>query len=214
MEAVMFSFKPKEIEKIANGYQFILSSKRKPKCKTPFKCYIYCSKSRGHYYVAGCAVIHEDDLWKNDEGKIEFNDMWYYAGSGVLDKCFYLNGKVVGEFICDKVLPIEVLDTGAVRNYHYYNLEGTTLSIDEIAKRIGKNKVGYGLHISDLKIYDKPKELSEFQTPPCEKSEKSCEKCKYLAKIDTQDRYEVDCFVENGRPITRPPKSWFYVKEV
>ena len=45
-------------------------------------------------------------------------------------------------------------------------------------------------------------------------SKKSCEKCRYLVKIDTPDTYEVDCFVENGRPIDRPPKSWCYVEEI
>jgi hypothetical protein len=77
-----------------------------------------------------------------------------------------------------------------------------------------KGKPLYGWHISDLKIYDKPKELSEFKTPPCEKSEKACEKCKYLVVINTPDMYEVDCFVENGREISRPPQSYMFVEEV
>ena len=38
------------------------------------------------------------------------------------------------------------------------------LTDKEIEDYLG-NKDGYGLHISDLKIYDKPKELSEFAIP-------------------------------------------------
>ena len=45
-------------------------------------------------------------------------------------------------------------------------------------------------------------------------SEKLCEKCRYLVKIDTPDTYGVDCFVENSRPIERPLQSWCYVEEL
>ena len=45
-------------------------------------------------------------------------------------------------------------------------------------------------------------------------SEKSCGKCRYLVKIDTPDTYEVDCFVENSRPIEKLLKSWGYVEEL
>lgn len=46
------------------------------------------------------------------------------------------------------------------------------------------------------------------------KPEKACENCKYRVVINTPDMYEVDCFVENGRGITRPPSSWQYVEEL
>lgn len=87
------------------------------------------------------------------------------------------------------------------------------LSYDEV-KSYGKSKTLYGWHISDLKIYDKPKKLSEFKTPPCEKSEKACGNCKWLVKINTPDVYECECYVEDGRPLTRPPQSYMYVKEL
>ena len=45
-------------------------------------------------------------------------------------------------------------------------------------------------------------------------SEKLCEKCRCLVKIDTPDTYEVDCFVENSRPIESPPQSYMYVEEL
>lgn len=77
-----------------------------------------------------------------------------------------------------------------------------------------KGKTLYGWHISDLKIYDKPKELSKFNTPPCEKSERACGNCKWLVKRNTPDVYECECYVEDGRPITRPPQSYMFVEEV
>ena len=93
-------------------------------------------------------------------------------------------------------------------------LAATCLTQDEMFDYIGAGNYGYGWHISDLKIYNKPKELSEFKTPPCEKSEKACGNCKWLVKINTPDVYECECYVEDGRPITRAPQSWQYVEEI
>ena len=112
-------------------------------------------------------------------------------------------GLVVGEFICDEILPIEVLDTGAVRNYNYYHLEETQLSIDSIAKYISKNKTGYGWHISNLKIYDKPKHIIDFAIP-----------CKRNEKCDTCRRF----MGRKGLPVCNDllltsPQSWCYVKD-
>lgn len=66
------------------------------------------------------------------------------------------------------------------------------------------NKDGYGWHISDLKIYDKPRELSEFYKF-CDK--KNCQMC------DGEREYDV-CVFGRRKPITRPPQSWCYVEEL
>lgn len=70
-----------------------------------------------------------------------------------------------------------------------------------------KGKAIYGWHISDMKIYDKPKELSEFW------GRKNC-----LA-ADTVECW--NCFAAcreiNGRhyqPLSRPPQSWQFVEEL
>lgn len=70
-----------------------------------------------------------------------------------------------------------------------------------------KGKALYGWHISDMKIYDKPKELSEFW------GRKNC-----LA-ADTVECW--NCFAAcreiNGRhyqPLSRPPHSWQFVEEL
>ena len=69
-----------------------------------------------------------------------------------------LNGKVIGEFICDEIYDMrDVL------------IEPTCLTIEEWCKYTDNHKgIVYGWHISDLKIYDEPKELSEFglKRPP------------------------------------------------
>lgn len=65
-----------------------------------------------------------------------------------------------------------------------------------------KGKQLYGWHISDLVIYDKPKELGEFK--PYNR------KCYYsdlgLAIPKCKDCH--DCYVE------RPPQSWCYIEEL
>lgn len=38
--------------------------------------------------------------------------------------------------------------------------------------------------------------------------------CKCLVKVNTSDRYECECYVEDGKPITRAPQSWQYVEEL
>ena len=73
-------------------------------------------------------------------------------------------------------------------------------------------KVGYGWHISDLKIYDQPKELNEFWFPPelyCEKE--LCGSCPFDQSADVNGEYEFDC--EWRRPLSRPPQGWCYVEE-
>lgn len=196
MKAVLISIAPKWCEQIASGEKTIEVRKTKPSIPTPFKVLIYETYDKKYEY--------KGILWENS--------------TSFEHSC----KKVIGEFMCDKVI-----------STCGWRLRGDTqqcakrtaleeefprlacLTIDELVQYAGNDgREIYGWHISDLKIYDKPKELSEFRTPPCEKSEKACGKCKYLVKIDTPDMYEVDCFVANGREITRPPQSWCYVQEL
>ncbi len=191
MKSVLISIHPKRCDLIASGRETIEAQKTCPKIETPFKCYIYETKARS-----------DMPTFVDEDGHV------IYTG----------RGQVIGEFVCDNV---EVLfDTnGNPENYMTdilpSILQKTALSYDEFGAYVGsradKNSI-YGWHISELKIYDKPRELSDFKTSPCEKSEKSCGKCKYLVKIDTPDMHEVDCFVKNGREITCPPQSWMYVE--
>lgn len=111
----------------------------------------------------------------------------YKSSSGYL---FNGRGKVIGEFICKKTeicLAGYNTNTG-VKTYHEL-LDGSCLSANELME-YGKWKPLYGWHISDLVIYDKPKELSEFTKP-------------YGTIIKAFD----------SRYIQRPPQSWCYVEK-
>ena len=121
-------------------------------------------------------------------------------------------GQVIGEFVCD-----------CVYENMSYDCEASCVSVSEL-KEYANCKPLYGWHISDLKIYDKPRELSEFFTADkeairqCENREQS-----YYAFTDTG-------YIKNGfyckkkddwcfggckrKVLPRPPKSWCYVEEV
>ena len=156
MKSVLISIQPKWVEKIASGKKTIEVRKSKPKLETPFKCYIYETKGKQVEHCDGC-------------------DVTYYG-----------RGKVIGEFVCDKIYKF------AGRWFGDYTrpfgteamiLRESCLTLDELTNYLSL-KDGYGWHISDLKIYYKPKELSEFR--------------KYSEWLDI--------------PITRPPQSCCYVE--
>ena len=75
----------------------------------------------------------------------------------------------------------------------------------EIGKLLteGKGKRVYGWHISDLKMYDKPKELSEFARPCDRPNGFTCFGCK---------RFILDRLFSCDDAIKRPFQSWGYVE--
>ena len=104
-------------------------------------------------------------------------------------------GKVIGEFVCDKIAGEGETIRGC-----------TGLSMEELQDYCNGKDI-YGWHISDTKIYDKPKELSEFRLP-CTKK-----KCASWCK-DMKINDKMVCENKNKRFITRPPQSWCYVEEL
>lgn len=71
----------------------------------------------------------------------------------------------------------------------------------------------YGWHISDLVVYEKPKDYADFFYPPEKYCEKGlCAKCPKDQMPTPDGDYEFDC--EWNRPLKRPPQSWCYVEEI
>jgi hypothetical protein len=70
-----------------------------------------------------------------------------------------------------------------------------------------------GLAITDLVIYDEPRELSEFKTF-CKDfyDGKHCDECKYFIDGRGYEYDESDCGCNGLKPIERPPQSWCYVE--
>ena len=154
MKSVLISIQPKYVELIAKGEKTIEVRKSRPKLETPFKCYIYCTKGKDLLREVSCCNTREG-IYKTNYKIIN------------LDYCTnkIANGKVIGEFVCDMITDISVVVRNCNEDYNlvYHNDEckGSCLTWKEL-QEYGKGKPLYGWHISDLKIYDKPKELSEF----------------------------------------------------
>lgn len=160
MKAVLISIRPKWCEKIASGEKKIEVRKTRPKLQTPFKCYIYCTLPR---------YPHEDFI-ETDYPKPQF-----YGG-----------GKVIGEFTCNRV-------TNLFSNSRFWldedDILHTCLSAAEMRKYANGANGLYGWHISNLKIYDKPRELASLTG------------------------LRATRFGAAPYDIKRPPQSWCYVEE-
>lgn len=198
-KAVLISIRPEWVRKILNdGEKTIEIRKTAPKIAQPFKCYIYCT--------LGKELLSYSD----------------YCGYDMTDfgEDFFANGNVVAEFICDRIVPIKVFNNGTIQDWNWLELAKSCVPYDDIVKYIGNNRSGYGWHISDLKVYDKPKGLCEFtkysedDIRPCENGDE----CEY----EYYD-YSEDCkacgidFDGEACPfikMQRPPQSWCYVEEL
>ena len=109
----------------------------------------------------------------------------------------HATGKILGEFVCDEIWKINV-DLRTARR----TLKDACLTAKELDAYRGYGDA-YGWHISDLKIYDKPRELSEFRKP-CDRF-LDCFLCR---------RYKRDEFGGCDSKIHRPPQSYMYVEEI
>lgn len=197
MQSVLLSVKPKWCELIASGKKTVEVRKTKPIIDTPFKCYIYCTKNGSNIYSDGKSIVTDNLNVLNKKAEKSFSKT-----SG-----FYKwNEKVIGEFVCDKIDKIDIIDHELMtyirvnQKADMFVTQETRLGIDELQKYLD-NKTGYGWHISDLVIYGKPKELNEF-AKPC--NHNCFDPCPYYQGKE----YECE------KPIiTRPPQSWCYVEE-
>lgn len=203
-KAVLISIQPKWCELIASGKKTIEVRKTKPKLKPPFKCYIYCTKPREKFFYHG--EYYNDLLYK---------DFWsdeLLCGCTMGDA---LNGKVIGEFVCDNISTHEtefyseekqpifeaiyeyneeedinecIASNDDVRKSKF--LKDTCLDLEDFRKYLGtgENRF-YGWHISSLKIYDEPCPLSNFT------------------------KLRETKFGAEPIEIARPPQSWCYVEE-
>lgn len=202
MKSVLLSIQPQWCELIASGKKMIEVRKTCPKIETPFKCYIYCSKGKTF-------------LYKNpNNGELFLDSNGGYRGGDYEDR--FLTGKVIGSFVCDRVrLCIPFGLKGHLLSQEVYREMCLT---KEQLDKYGGLKTLYGWHVTNLKIYDKPKELGEFYTICNKYGDDSCGDCPYLAveqcSFPCDDCVDTWCSVDNIKPITRPPQSWCYVEEL
>lgn len=181
MREVLISIRPRWVEKIVSGKKTVEVRKTRPNCEVPFKCYIYETKDK------------------------RFEDMGYCWSKG---KYFEHHiGKVIGEFVCDKIYDITPhFDTPTFPNQYIcgwdYGKEFDCLSFEELTSYLNGKK-GYGWHITDLVVYDEPRELRDFK--PYNRTEEDC-KFSNLGLAIPKCKDCRECYVK------RPYQSWGYVE--
>lgn len=122
---------------------------------------------------------------------------------------FRRDGVVIGEFLCKMITPIAYTTDGLA---DVVDCDTARMNPMDFIKYV-KGKPLYAWHISDLKIYDKPKELSELRAICRHYDDGFCGHCEYYDYANNESyRYE-ECAVDGLKPITRPPQSWCYVEE-
>lgn len=191
-KAVMLSLIPRWVKEIESGQKTDEIRKTRPNQEVPFRCLMYCTQA------------DRNDLWGNP------NDI-------------YKNRmKVVGEFICDRIEEHEsefclnkecyLVDSSEHGTELCSLLRHSRLTCDELRKYIRRTKKFYAWHISQLKMYDKPKELSEFYRYCGDNP--NCDKCECFFEERTEEGYDDQCcsMVEGYKFIKRPPQSWYYVE--
>ena len=190
MKAIMISIKPKYVADILNGKKTIEIRKTIPQeyldyCidsdkKVPIEVYIYCTKEKP--FITGIY---------NHEHKIVYGD--------IENKKRNVNGKVVAKFTLNNV-------------EDFYNLDNISLAMACLTKEelnnYLKGKIGYAWHIDNLEIFDKPKELSEFNKPLDNFDGINCWRCRYVKKCS----FNCDKKCELLK-ITKAPQSWCYVEK-
>lgn len=217
MKAVMISIRPEWCEKIASGEKTVEVRKTRPKIEPPFKVYIYCTSGppylnshNGYVYLEECDVLG-------------------YRGQGLYKR---LNTGVIGEFVCDRI---------DYWNHHIHDddtisleraSEMSLVSEDDLVKYADLGHF-YAWHISDLVIYEKPRQLFDFYKCGAESMDELSDReelCQYCSDTGygeyatySTPNGPVMCegqfcdkayqeYLDENFALTRPPQSWCYVE--
>lgn len=180
MKSVLISIRPQWVERIASGQKTIEVRKTAPQ-EVPFKAYIYETQGR------------TETPWIDEDGH------FIYKG----------RGQVIGEFICDKVYPIKNKGSSFVVANEEQGVTNeiagqSCLYYDDMVSYFG-NKDGFGWRISDLKIYDRPKKLSEFRKSGFMTEEE------WLFNLYPNTHCHYEAWAKKFE-ITCAPQSWMYIE--
>lgn len=198
MKAVLLSIRPEWCDLIIRRQKTLEVRRTSPKLETPFKCYVYCTKSKSKI---GWLLIVPGKGWRR------------------------LDGNIIGEFTCDKIDKLvhvgTMMDINILTSDGWYKpadalLQAACLT-EETVKKYLQGRNGYGWHISDLKIYDKPRDLDEFSRfgflgmgrSNCVCGNRRCENYEPSYHYMIPPTCKID-----GCSICRPPQSWCYVEEL
>ncbi len=203
MKAIMLSVRPDRVVKLLNGE--LLADVRKLFSKDFVGwVYIYCTNGdylvlttdqdeecRNYYYEH--FAIYEKSKWSEKRVKLVFGK--------------YYNGKVVARFWCDRVEEIigcldplsgdyfvsnkkELISKSCLTEYELENY------LDLFHMCVYTKVVGYAIPITKLEIFDRPKELEDFN--------------KKIIKGGWD--LGVDITHNRGIPLTKAPQNYCYIE--
>lgn len=194
--------KPIEVRKSAlknlpQDIVFYMSKDEKSFAKIPKE---FQEKYRKHFGKVGLAIVCDkiEDFYCASVPYLKENNLGY------------------GQFVDNGVYKVNGWHEGIVfeRNDRYIetmlnndDLKEMCLSAQELFDYIGVGKHLYSWHISDLKIYDKPKELSEFRKSGFMTEEE------WLFNLYPNTHCHYEAWAKKFE-ITRPPQSWCYVESL
>ncbi len=118
------------------------------------KLLLYCTKAKP-YLVGNKNIVN--------------SDIKFWLSKDILNKEFHINGKIVAEcdFEVEKIQAIYINEYVYDLYHSFYRiqddkewLDKTCLNMKQLDNYL-KGKNGYAIHIKNLHIFDKPRELSE-----------------------------------------------------
>lgn len=183
MKNILISIKPEWVAKILNGDKTIEIRKTMPKCELPCKVYIYCTNEKS--YLDRLVQNHNGYFYTVRE-LVDFDADEYGTYYDIAGK----NGEVVAEFTLKNIVKFDI-ESIIFLGKEKELMQKSCIGGLSLRKYLGK-KVGYAWHIDDLKIYDEPKELSEFTRMISEPFE--------------------SWHYNHREKLKRPPQSWCYVE--
>ncbi len=169
MKAILMSIRPQHVANILNGIKTLEIRKRFP---SDYVGWVYIYVTKGKPYIKEC-------------------DHFRYIGDyEIANKGYYLNGKVVARFWCDKV-------EGAYNFYEEELCQLACITEEELCEYAGgryKTDDLLAIHITNLEIFDEPKEISEYKVRRND--------CPFPCEI---------CNVRYCK-LTRAPQSWQFIE--
>ena len=204
MSKILMSIRPEWCKRIFNGEKTIEVRKTRPLIDMPFKVFVYETKAQFVKSIRGACTTFG-----------------------------YGHGKVIGEFVCDRVEeyegefwdddtyeriqePWEPSDFAEYGEYEYDTIgengefygkgielsKQSCLSWNELRKYVGQGlKDFYGWHITEPKLFEKPRGLGEF-------------KHKIKVPWAWQENGKAIGYFYKWQPITRAPQSWVYCETI
>ena len=177
MTGVLLALRPSWCELIVAGSKTLECRKSSPRLRLPFKVYIYETKAQWAF------------------------DLLEWLGWKVFtERLRQGRGKIVGEFVCNRISCANPPFTSLSESI----LKASCLTAEQIEKYSAGKEIFF-CHITQLKIYDKPRPLTNFHRP--------CPESLYCESCAMHNEHPVPFCGNYALEIKRPPQSWCYAED-